>query len=227
MKAGTSWWYRVLVEQPGIVAVPDRPKETHFFDRFHDSVQPPPTPEDYAAYFPRPPGAIVGEWTPRYLHDFLVPRLLRSVAPMARLLVMLRDPLERFRSGLAHDLSRGVPLTSALTQEHFERGLYHAQLVRLLRWFPPDQILMLQYERCRSDPEGELRRCLEFLGLDAEPRLDPLAKEVNVTSAAKPELPAHTEDALRAGYAEDAAALAEAFPEIDLDLWASVATRRA
>ena len=53
-------------------------------------------------WFPRPSGSLTGEWTPDYIQCSWVPALLAQAAPGTRLLVLLRDPVERFRSGLAH-----------------------------------------------------------------------------------------------------------------------------
>ena len=46
-----------------------------------------------------------------------------------------------------------------------ERGRYAAQLEWWLRHFRREQLLLLQYERCVADPQGQLTRTFEFLGL--------------------------------------------------------------
>ena len=56
--------------------------------------------ERYHRNFPRPAGGVTGEWTPRYMYDHWSLRLLRRAAPEARILVILRDPIERYRSAL-------------------------------------------------------------------------------------------------------------------------------
>ena len=61
--------------------------------------------ERYQRYFPVPEGAVAGEWTPGYLIDFWTPELIARAAPEARILVLLRDPIDRFRSGLTHQLA--------------------------------------------------------------------------------------------------------------------------
>ena len=50
---------------------------------------------------PHKPDSIVGEWTPRYLADPMAIRQLRDAAPEAKLLVMFRDPVARYRSAIA------------------------------------------------------------------------------------------------------------------------------
>ena len=53
----------------------------------------------YERYFPRPQGAIAGEWTPRYMNVPGVVEAMKTLAPDTKLVVLLRDPVERFRSG--------------------------------------------------------------------------------------------------------------------------------
>ena len=82
-------------------------KEVHYFDRFWRGDAPDDIAAEYASLFPRPPGQLVGEWTPRYLPDFWSISLLRRAAPDARLLVMLRDPVARYRSAAAQAAADG------------------------------------------------------------------------------------------------------------------------
>ena len=92
--------------------------------------------------------------------DAWTPRLLRRAAPDARLLVLVRDPVERFRSGrtLAENRLTVGSTARAAANAAFGRGLYADQLLRLWRVFPREQVLVLQYERCVADARSELRR---------------------------------------------------------------------
>lgn len=155
-RAGTTWWHSLLTQHPNVVG--PRVKELHFFDREAASVDPAVLAHEYARHFAKPPGAVAGEWTPHYLHAAHVPALLHAVVPDARLLVLLRDPVDRYRSGAGR---RSTRKGSAI-----RRGLYATQLERYLEFFPREKFLMLQYERCLEDPTGELRRSFSFLGVD-------------------------------------------------------------
>jgi hypothetical protein len=150
--------------------------------------------------------------------------LLRRAAPDARLLVLLRDPVERYRSGLAHDLARGRAFDAELAQDHFARGLYHAQLRRLLDHFPAESLLVLQYERCIAEPEAELARTYEHIGVDPSFRPE-VTGRVLETKGPKPTLDDAATAALRDAYRDDVAALASAFPQVDLDRWPHFAGR--
>lgn len=220
-KAGTSWWDALIGRHPAVVRSPGLPKELHFFDRAWEDGPDEAMLARYAAYFPRPEGGITGEWTPGYLIDFWTPALLAEAAPRARILILLRDPVERMRSGLTHQLATSrAPLTDRDIQGAFQRGLYAPQLRRVLSAFPAEQVLIGQYEACRADPAGHLARTFEFLGLAAQ-ALDPatLRGEVNPTTGARFEPSAALRDALIEGYAPDLEQLTELVPGLDLSLW--------
>ncbi len=85
-----------------------------------------------------------------------------------------------------------------------------------------DQILVLQYERCRTDPGGELARTYGFLGLDPFVPGE-IRREVNVSGAGKVEIDPMATDRLADLYRADALALAASVPSLDLSLWPWVA----
>ncbi|HXS34869.1 MAG TPA: sulfotransferase [Solirubrobacterales bacterium] len=224
-RSSTTWWYGLLAAHPEFCRVPEAPKELHFFDRCLDEGLATDEPERYARYFPRRPGALSGEWTPRYMFDFWTPACLQACAPQARLLVMLRDPVERFHSGMAaHRESmrrRGREVDPLAPAVHVARSRYHEQLARLTRHFERDQILVLQHERCVLAPERELARTYEFVGL-APFAPDPAALRTRVNAAppgAAVSLSPAVEAALRGTLADDLSLLAGAYPELDLGLW--------
>jgi Sulfotransferase domain len=221
-RCGTTWWYEVIAAHPEVEGPADE-KELHFFDAFWKEPFTDESSAEYAALFPRAEGRLCGEWTPRYLYDVWTPPLLARAAPEARLLVLLRDPVERFRSGLAYELLL-APGSADAASRAFARGLYHAQLQWLLRFVDRARVLVLQYERCRSAPESELRRTYEFLGV-RDPGFVPasLHRPGNVTAAPKTLLPTSLLEALGAAYRPDAERLFAAFPELDPELWTTLA----
>ena len=222
-RSGTTWLYGMIVAHPGVAAPPDRHKEIHFFEAFWEGGFTDADVGRYHLYFPRPPGRIVGEWTPRYMVDTWTPRMLAAAAPAARLLVQLRDPVARYVSHLGTHLSRGGaravrgPTVSSIA---LARSLYTTQLHGLLRHFPRERLLVTQFERCMREPEAELRRTYGFLGLDPDFLPDGISRPVNVGGAIELE-PQLVED-VAAAVTPDAEELARRFPEIDLSLWPGV-----
>jgi Sulfotransferase domain len=220
-RCGTTWWFRTLLRHPQIKAAGKRQKELHYFDRFATREM---TAADIAAYhelFPRKEGRIIGEWTPRYIADVVALRLIQRAAPDARLLVMLRDPIERFRSGFLHQLRRFPQRRhEMIAADAIERGYYATQLERLYKLFPAEQVLVLQYERCRQDPVEQYQRTLRFLGLpdDDEPRAVERERG-KPTSPAKQPLWPDMAEALTRTFEPEVERLLALVPELDVALW--------
>ncbi len=224
-KSGTSWWYNVIATHPGVHDVRTAHKERHYFSRYYDQPFTDDDTDGYHRWFPRPGGALVGEWTPHYMHQPWVPRLLSHAAPHAKLLVLLRDPIERYRSGLTHYAARKHDLDSRLAIDAIERGMYARQLQRVYASFARHQVLVLQYEACRADPKAAAATTFEFLGLDSARETSGIASEVNTTKTDKVPLPDHLRSTLHDLYLPDIAALTELVPTLDLDLWPSFTSR--
>ena len=224
-RCGTSWWYRVISshrdvsDQRGV-----RPKEIHFFSTARDR---PLTDEEVASYhryFPRSPEApVVGEWTPDYMYIASLPDQLQRAAPGARVLVLLRDPVDRFVSGNMRGrrlaAQNGIAGAEAeIAVRNTERGMYSEPVARALDAFGRERVLVLQYERCRAEYARELRRTHEFLGLDPERGFAPPMREPR-------ERPVPEGERARLGeqYAPDVKRLAELLPELDVSCWPNVA----
>jgi len=231
-RAGTKWWFGLIADHPEVEIAGG--KELHFFERYLDRDFGESDVLAYHRMFPRPEGIATGEWTPRYMHDFWTPALLRRAAPEAKILVLLRDPWERYRSGLGHEArvlgraltrKRGHYVHALMVNDAFNRSLYWRQLSRLLEHFEGRRVLVLQYERCVSDPAGELRRTYDFLGLgDVDHRPAFLTGHTGRTSRRTP-IAAGLECSARDAMAADALRLAELVPAIDLGLWPSCRER--
>jgi Sulfotransferase family len=225
-RSGTTRWFDLIVAHPQVTAPVATRKELHYFDRFHSDAFTARDAASYGDYFPRPEGALTGEWSPSYLASPWAPEMLARAAPQARLLVLLRDPVERYLSGLQrhHRVARasGEPLNATAPLDAFARGLYHAQLTHLLKRFARAQVLVLQYERVSAEPRSELRRTYEFLGLSDTGFVPDLEAHPNRQSE-KPELRPEVRRALVEAYAEEVARLIGDYPEIDVGLWPNFA----
>lgn len=220
-RSGTTWWFELLLQHPQIGLSRRGHKEVHFFDRYGAESMPDEDIRRYHWMFPREAeGVLVGEWTPRYMLDPWTPRLLHRAAPDTRLLVLLRDPIERFRSGVLHRAVRTPDhALEMMASDAIQRGRYAAQIRHLLEYFDPAQLLVLQYERCVADPVGEYRRTLAFLGVtDEVPRDVTLARGESMEDAKEPLWP-ELSLALRTVLEPDIRDLATLAPDLDLALW--------
>jgi hypothetical protein len=223
-KAGTTWWYSLLASHPKVHHPEGRRKEMHIFDSYWHRPMDQLRADEYGLHFPRPPGTVAGEWTPRYILDYWTPPLLKRSAPDTKLLLLLRDPLDRYRSAIVQDLtSNGIRHARVATTAALG-GLYFQQLSRLLRHFDEEQLLILQYEQCILEPASQFDRTLEFVGLDKGLISPVFADRVHKTLQPKPDLDAVREHALLEFYEQDLALFFEHFGQhIDANLWPSCA----
>jgi hypothetical protein len=220
-KGGTSWWYELIADHPDVTSHEGVHKERQYLSRFGAEPFGPAEIRTYHGWFPRRPGTITGEWTPDYLGYPWVADLLARAAPDTKLLVILRDPIERFRSGLSFRLSQGAFGTEATVADAVRRGFYAAHLRRYLDHFPAEQLLVLQYERCATDPAGQLESTFEFLGLRGH-RPAHLHRPVNVSGEKVP-IDADAVERLTDLYLSDVIELRSLAPHVDLSLWPNFA----
>jgi hypothetical protein len=228
-KAGTSRWLRLMQSHPDVYHEAAA-SELHFFDGFADRW---PTADDihrYHQYFPRPTGGVTGEKTPMYLTLFWVARMLAQAAPDARIIVLLRDPVERFLSGRAHaeqyreeSLATGTTdagFTRRAVETAFQRGLYSIQLAWILDAFPREQVLAIQYEACNADPLGQLARTFAFIGLpDHTPDDSLVGKQINPSKVERQPIEPERRELIARLYQRDVLRLREMVPDLDLGRW--------
>jgi hypothetical protein len=223
-KAGTTWWFNLIVAHPDVAHRPTIHKERHYFASYATHAFGPEEVHRYHQWFPRPVGKKTGEWTPDYIYQPWVPALLGQAAPDAHLLVIVRDPVERFVSGLTH--SGPVPGShlGTVVAESVDRGFYTAPLRRWMAAFETKQILVLQYEQCVADPARELARTYRFLGLDDGFRPRSIHQASSPTLQEKVTLEPDARRRLVELYAADVAELVTLVPELDLSLWPNFGT---
>ena len=237
---GTDWWHAALVAHRQIEGPSGGAAALHFFDGFCTREMRDADVAGYHGRFPRRAGAISGEWTGRYMCDGWVPTLLHRAAPDARLLVMLGDPIERYRTVFAERMASRVDDKRLRMTDVVDRACHATQLERLGRYYDPDRILVLQLERCLQDPVAEYRRTLRFLGIADEAVPGGLRASVadggggpvlgrrrGVPDAPRPEatepLWPELEAALHATLDPEVQALRALVPELDVRLWPNFA----
>ena len=195
-KAGTTALYAYLRRHPDITG--PAWKEVSFFDRHW-----PRGASWYRGNFPnvlRVRGDLVGEASPSYLFHPLVPSLVAELLPEAKLIALVRNPVDRALSHYHHEVALGresLSFEDALAVEgerlrgeeerllaepgyfspawwnhtYKARGRYAEQLERWLEVFPRERLLVLPSEELLAEPEPAHARVLEFLGA-APHRLD-------------------------------------------------------
>ncbi len=210
-KAGTTSLYNYLVAHPDVIAAAR--KEVHFFDvsyqrgeRFYRSM----FPTRFAlrrAEQRTGRRAITGEASPYYLFHPLVPTRMARMVPDTKIIVLLRDPVDRAISHYKHEVRAGretLSLRDALDSEadrlqgederlrttgdagasyahqnfsYVARGRYAEQVEQWLECFPRSQILALKAEHLFADPAAAYRTVLDFL--DVAPLGEPAFEVYN------------------------------------------------
>jgi hypothetical protein len=199
-RCGTTSLYRALAAHP-LLLKPVLHKGVHYFDvgYAHGMTW-------YQGHFPLRAGAAVlarrhgvaaqaFESSPYYLFHPLAGERIAADLPGVRLIVLVRDPVERALSAHAHELARGfereacfecaidleeerlagaeeslraLPYSAHHAHRHhayLARGRYAEQLERLEPLFGRGRILVLDSHRFFAEPERVYDRVLEFLGV--------------------------------------------------------------
>jgi hypothetical protein len=185
-KGGTTALFDYLGAYPDI-ALPDE-KELHFFDD-EDRDWDHPAYDDYHARFPEVGGRPAGEATPIYLYWPRSLERIRAYNPAMKLILALRDPVERAWSHWRMESARGPetqPFGWCIREgrqrlfrsepwghhrefSYVERGFYGEQLERLFGLFPREQVLILTSDALAADHGAALAQMRRFLGLPQAP----------------------------------------------------------
>ena len=189
-KCGTTALAHFLGQHPDIGMA--SPSEVHMFDGPEYSRRWTRSQIDarYAPYFRHCDDELLrGESTPIYMYlPGVVPELKRY-NPDMKLIVLLRDPVERAISNYHMEKNRGVeyrslwlallaepfrlnrckdprPFDSALRCHSYRRrGLYSHQLRNVYQYFDRDRVLVLRSNELRNCHRAVLERVFTFLGL--------------------------------------------------------------
>ncbi|MCA9954706.1 MAG: sulfotransferase [Anaerolineales bacterium] len=193
-KSGTTSFYRYLGQHPQIFA---NVKEPGYFalagqqvayagpgdqDGFVRRIT--TDPKAYEALFDGVTDEkAAGEASVLYLYSPEAPLRIKKTIPQAKLIAILRNPIERAYSGYLHmrrdgreplanfaDALAAEPERIAANWEHqwhyTKLGLYHTQLVRYYAQFPADQIAVYTYDEFKANPAQLMQKVFRFLEVD-------------------------------------------------------------
>jgi hypothetical protein len=223
--AGAERLAGLLAGHPGIHEV--RP-ELRAWERYFETWPSDVDLERYRSFFARPAGLLSGELAPTTMSLFWAPRMLAAAAPDTRILVVLRDPVDRYLASRAHlERYRAMAagwhygprsFTHWSAERSFQRGEYGLQLQWLADAFPSERTLVLQHEVLERDPDATLQRALDFLGLPGVDRVDGDVSTSDSTDAA-PDIEPQRLAAIVGLYRPDVRRTLELVPDLDVSLW--------
>jgi hypothetical protein len=139
---------------------------------FHAGLGPVKTKADYLQLFRGVRDEVaIGEASPGYLRDPNAPMRIREAVPQARIIMILRDPVEQMYShyfSYARGISTPVSLHEAVrSYRHLYIAFYAEQVRRYLETFPPERVKILIFEELAKNPAQTMREVLNFLGVNA------------------------------------------------------------
>lgn len=170
MKAGSTSLFRWLEQHPGVTLPAD--KEPAFYsrdERWRRGLK------GYAALFADIPSSqLSGEASVHYSDPAVAERAARrlhTMAPMTKLLFLVRDPAERLRSHYRHEVQRGRERRRMLEalkdagNPYIRCSLYPEALRPWVTCFGRERLLLVDFERLVSDSEESWHNVLGFLDL--------------------------------------------------------------
>jgi hypothetical protein len=170
LKCGTTSLHHYLNLHPEVEM--SRPKELNFFiEELNWALG----SDWYADHF-SPEAGVRGETSPHYTNrprfEGVAERMRSLLGADARVIFMVRDPIDRLLSHYLHNLGGGYderPLGVALAEEssaYIDRSRYAFQLEPYLESFGRERIEVISREELKRDRAATLRRVFAFLGVD-------------------------------------------------------------
>lgn len=178
-KSGTTTLHVLLNQHPSVF-LPAK-KEVHYFDLNYDKGH-----EWYCNHFSlKGPEQICGEITPYYLFHKQTPKRISLLAPKIKIIILLRDPVNRAISQIFHAQKRGFEpldieeainaeakrlssgsLISMQRHSYVSRSCYLNQLLRYEKYFTSDQLLIIKSEDLFERPNQSWDRMMQLLKLN-------------------------------------------------------------
>jgi hypothetical protein len=164
-KSATTWLYDILSDHPDVCLSAN--KELDFFSYYFDFGY-----QWYERNFNEQQNAIAtGEVSPSYLHSTEAPKRVHDYEPAMKLIVILRDPVQRAISNHKHEVRinhlRGDDLSFEYGLKnnpmYIGQGMYATHLHHWQKFFPKHQILVELFDDVVADGAGVARRVYEFL----------------------------------------------------------------
>jgi hypothetical protein len=181
IRTATTWLHEQLKSHVGLPLV----KESRFFDRYYDRGL-----DWYGRLFrDAPADQPVGEFCPTYFPLTAVRDRIRHDLPACKIIVTLRDPVDRAYSQykmLRHD--GYLPDVSFDEALKINPGIVNSSryATHLVKWFEGagrDNVLVCFYDDLVSDGQGFLDRVCDFIGIPRAPVVALDKKTINAFEA--------------------------------------------
>ncbi len=177
-KTASTWIYKCLLEHPDICG--PQKKELSYFDTVkiigwdhrEKSEYEMHGIEKYLEYFSHcGKDVVTGEYTAQYLHDKKVAPLLAKLFPNVKILISLRNPIERTYSMYQGISEKDRTLLGTFEEaiekepEFIRRSMYAEYIGEYLKYFPKEHIRIVLQDDVVRDPVGTMQSLYRFLGV--------------------------------------------------------------
>ncbi len=194
-KTGTTWLAKCLAQHPQICF--SRVKEVNFFNQenfffiksqvLNEGSNYERGLDWYKKHFEHyQPGQIKGEFSVIYLYDKETPRRIHENFPTAKIIAIIRNPIELFYTHYYHVKSQWKlpPLETFVNEksDFLKYGFFADCLERYAKYFPPEQMLVLFHDDLKKDPAAAVKNVYNFLEVDENFVPRSLHEKVNVTA---------------------------------------------
>lgn len=184
-RTGTTWIYEHLIQHPEL-CFPKNVKETMFFDRNFEKGM-----GWYKWHFTNcESGQKQGEVAPTYFDDPEVPVRIKENSPECKIIITLRDPVERAKSLYRHHYQKGRvrgTFTEAIEEmpSILTSGFYAEHIPRWLKFFDESKVLVIFMKKISVNPEAVLSDICEFLSVN-NMEIKEVIRDEKINSAAEP-----------------------------------------
>lgn len=190
-KAGTSWWFDIILNHSHIVphrfynSKSETSKELNFFSHFGHKKIDDYQKSIYRQCFLKQEKVLCAEFSTTYLHHFgSINNLLQTIKEDTVLVIILRNPVDRYFSHINHVLNNRAKLLglsedemeifrkySVLPEAH-NYSLYSDVISYLFSKAGKRKIFFDVYENIVADPNAGFHRFIDFIGLNPYPGLE-------------------------------------------------------
>jgi len=179
-KAGTTSLYNYLNETENVFLIPKGKIHYFFPEEFNNDSN----KEEYLSLVKNVKHEkAIGEYA-GYLEIMESPKLIKETIPDAKIIISLRDPVERAFSHYLgtlrshnetlsfdkafEEFMNPVNVESNFYKRYIKGSLYHEKLKKVLDIFGEENVLIIIFEEFIKEPKNEFKKVIEFLEIDSE-----------------------------------------------------------
>lgn len=165
LKTATTYIYNYYLHHPN-VTTSEPIKELYYYDEHYGQGE-----DWYLTHFsPKPEHQVMIDVSPSYLIDSKAMERIKKDNPTAKIIMTLRDPMERFNSHVNHHIRHGYPYTgfNDLLAEHpcvIQGSQYDAYVDQWISEFGENQVFILDYHELTQDAATFMKKICKIIDI--------------------------------------------------------------